>query len=101
VKQVGNTPPGNHKGKSTKGGIRLGKSIPPLVLRDVTPRLRLVGCSVRVVGCLLRDVGRIPGDVERVRQEVGHILFAVSLPTFPRKKERRTAAATRNKQDSV
>jgi hypothetical protein len=33
----------------------------------VTPRLRLMGCSLRVVERLLRDVGRIPGEVDGVR----------------------------------
>jgi hypothetical protein len=67
------------------------------------PRLRLSGCSLRVVGRLLRDVGHIPGDAEQVHQEVGHIFLAVSL-SLPRllsrgRNKRRSAAATRNKQD--
>jgi hypothetical protein len=76
VEQVSNSPPsayegGSREGGSKEGGIRLGKSLTPLVevLRDMTPRLQLVGCSLRVVGHLLRDVGRIPGDIGRVRQE--------------------------------
>jgi hypothetical protein len=90
VEQVGNTPPGDHKGERKVGGIRPGKSIPALVLQDVTPRLRLMGCSLRVVGRLLPNMGRIPGNVDRVRQEVGHSVFnTVSLPRalllFPRK----------------
>jgi hypothetical protein len=63
------------KAKVKKGGIRLGGSLTALVLRDVTPRLRLVGCSLRVVGRLLRDVGLIPGDVDKVRREVWHVIF--------------------------
>jgi hypothetical protein len=84
VEQVGQAPASNLKCKGKKGGIGLCKSHPAIVLRDVTPRLRLVGCSLWVVWRLLLDVGRIPGDLERVRQEVGHILFAVSLslPSF-------------------
>jgi hypothetical protein len=66
VEQVGPVTPGNHKGEGKKGGLRLSKPNPILVLRDVTPRLRVVGCSLRVVGRLLRDMGRIPGDVNGV-----------------------------------
>jgi hypothetical protein len=67
VERVGSVTPGDHKGEGKKGGLRLRKPNTTLVLRDVTPRLRLVGCSLRVVGRLLRDVGRIPGDVDGVR----------------------------------
>jgi hypothetical protein len=79
VEQVDNDPPSTHKGGSKKGDIRLRESLTTLVLRDVTPCLRLVGCSLRVVRHLLWDVGRIPEGVEQVLQEVGHIFFAVSL----------------------
>jgi hypothetical protein len=79
VEQVGHARTGDLEGEGQKGGIRLGGSLAASALWDVTPRLRLVGCSLRVVGHLLRDVGRIPGDVEQVRQEVGLIFFAVSL----------------------
>jgi hypothetical protein len=58
-----------------------------MILRDVTPRLRLVRCSLRVVGRLLRDVGRIPGDVSRVRQEVGRIFSAISFSLFSRERK--------------
>jgi hypothetical protein len=61
--------------RQKKGGIRLGKSLSTLVLRDMTPRLRLVGCSLRVVGRLLQDMGRFPGDAVRVHQEVGLFVF--------------------------
>jgi hypothetical protein len=64
VEQVGHATPGNHEGEGQKGGIRLGVSIAAVVLRDVTPRLQLVGCSLQVVGRLLRDMGRIPGLVD-------------------------------------
>jgi hypothetical protein len=56
VEQVGQAPPSAHKGDSKEGGIRLGKSLTALVLRDVTPCLRLVGC--------------IPGDVDKDRQVI-------------------------------
>jgi hypothetical protein len=61
VEQVGHALPRDHKGDSKEGGIRLGKSLTALVLRDVTTRLRLMGCSLWVVGRLLRDMGRYPG----------------------------------------
>jgi hypothetical protein len=89
VEQVDHTPLSSYEGSSKEGGIRLGKSLTALVevLRDVTPRLQLVGCSLRVVGRLLRDVGRIPGDVNRVRQEVGRIFstvfYSLFFPFFP------------------
>jgi hypothetical protein len=67
VERVGSVTPGDHKGGGKKGGLRFCKPSTTLVLRDVTPRLRFVGCSLRVVGRILRDVGRIPGDVYRVR----------------------------------
>jgi hypothetical protein len=76
-----------HKGGSKEGGIRFGESLTTLVeilsLRDLTSRLRLVGCSLRVVGRLLRDVGRFPGNVGRVLQEVGRILVASPLLSSP------------------
>jgi hypothetical protein len=61
------------KGGSEEGGIRLGESFPALVkiLRDLTSRLRLVGCSLRVVGRLLRDMGRIPGNEGGVLHKAG------------------------------
>jgi hypothetical protein len=94
VEQVGHAPPGDHKGEGKKGGIGLCKSHPALVLRDVTPRLRLVGCSLRVVG-------RLPGGVDRVRQEVGRSVFiTVSIPSFSAE-ERKNCCSTRNKQDIV
>jgi hypothetical protein len=71
VEQVGHATPGDHEGEGQKGGIRLGGSIATVVLRDVTPRLRLVGCSLRVVGRLVRDVGRIPREVGGVHHKVG------------------------------
>jgi hypothetical protein len=87
VEQVGHAPPSNHKGKGKKGGIRLCKSHPALVLLDVTPRLWLMRCFLRVVG-------RIPGDVDGVRQEVGRFVFiAVSLPSFSAEERNRRAAA--------
>jgi hypothetical protein len=74
VEQVCHTPPSTHEGGSKEGGVRLGKSFPALVefLRDLTPRLQLVGCFLRLVGRLLRDVG----------QEVGRIFITVSSPFF-------------------
>jgi hypothetical protein len=104
VEQVGPVTPGNHKGEGKKGGLRLCKPNPTLVLQDVTPRLRLVGCSLRVVGHLLRNVGRIPWDVERVRREAWHVIFCtVSIPSsFLRGREKLLLhCSTRNKQDIV
>jgi hypothetical protein len=74
VEQVGQAPTGDHKGEGKKGSIGLCYSHTPLVLRDVTPCLRLVGCSLRVVGLLLQDMGPIPRDINGVPQEARHLL---------------------------
>jgi hypothetical protein len=67
VERVGSDTPGDYKGEGKKGCLRFCKPRTSLVLRVVTPRLRLMGCSLRVVERLLRDVGRIPGEVDGVR----------------------------------
>jgi hypothetical protein len=76
-----------YQGGFKEGGIRFGSSLTTLVkiLRDLTSRLRLVGCSLRVVGRLLRDVGHLPGNVGGVPREVGSIIFstAASLSLLP------------------
>jgi hypothetical protein len=86
VEQVGHAPPSDLKGEGKEGGIGLCKSHLALVLRDMTSRLRLLGCSLRVVGSLLQDVGHIPGDVDRVPREAWHIFFCTVsdflLPSF-------------------
>jgi hypothetical protein len=48
----------------------------------MTPRLRLMGCSLRVVGPLLRYVGHIPGDVDGLLREEWHVIFC-TVSDFP------------------
>jgi hypothetical protein len=60
VERVGSVTPGDHKGEGKKGGLRLRKSNTPLVLRDVTSFLRLVGCSLRVRGASPAKRGAYP-----------------------------------------
>jgi hypothetical protein len=93
VEPVGHAPTGDHEGEGKKGGIRLCRSRTPLVLRDLTPRLRLVGCSLRVVGRLLQDVGRIPRDVSEIRQEVGSSVFSIHSFFFPVEERNRCSTA--------
>jgi hypothetical protein len=87
VKQVGHATQRAHKGGSKEGGIRFCKSLTTLVeifsLRNLTSRLRLVGCSLQVLGRLLRDAGRLPGNMGRVLQEVGRFLLPSPLLSSP------------------
>jgi hypothetical protein len=46
--------------------------VSPHFSKDLTSRLRLLGCSLRVMG-------RLPGNVGRLLQEVGRLLVSLSL----------------------